>query len=484
MNQNQYWSKVEEFKLSCNDIPDTVVRLRSGLEYIKQQKYDGVVALTASILQNELSGENSWVKKCDIANLLVDTYRSRGTVYKAIAETAEVLQWTPKFANGKYPFAFQPKYYEEDNSGYIDLNKYEIESLFSIVQLCSGERHYTKKESDAVKLYLYLKSDIRIKNRGARSRWYRRYSITGDYGLAATLGFKPSYDRGIKTALSLLEEVGLLTYTSDVVAPNKAGKCLVVNAMMCDKENFWYSADYQSKIGKQGFSIFKQGPQSPTSMSIGNSNENIDYNDNEDIQDSGPMFPSFAPRYDFVNSGQESVNNFHINNNNSHFSESVDRDKLKQAFGISDDSAIDEVIAIENEDSVASLPHHQSLSPIVTSSPKNSNNKEITINNTTIDMSKVKGAIPFGPIDWNVHSSTEEHLTLFSEILDVKYNKESKKEEWNNLTAEEQSNMAYDILRELNFYPQDIAIFIKVVNAKIGDNIEDLVANAPSSSII
>lgn len=320
MNQNQYWSKVEKFKLSCNDIPDTVVRLRSGLEYIKQQKYDGVVALTASILQNELSGENSWVKKCDIANLLVDTYRSRGTVYKAIAETAEVLQWTPKFANGKYPFAFQPKYYEEDNSGYIDLNKYEIESLFSIVQLCSGERHYTKKESDAIKLYLYLKSDIRIKNGGARSRWYRRYSITGDYGLAATLGFKPSYDRGIKTALSLLEEVGLLTYTSDVVAPNKAGKCLVVNAMMCDKENFWYSADYQSKNRKQGFSIFKQGPQSPTSMSadsvanapssamaIGNNNEDIDYNNNEDIQDSGPMSPSSAESYSSVNSGQDSV---------------------------------------------------------------------------------------------------------------------------------------------------------------------------------
>lgn len=222
-----------KYQIECNN------------KILENRDYDAYVALLAAFLAyDDVVGTKSILKKD-----LYDFYQancpaSKPTVYKRINNTIDAVGWFVDKSGRNNIIDLSLGRYINSNietkvRGYIVLSPLEILSLLDL------------KDPTAIKVYLKLKQKNALTVGKGRDLKQRMVTITGQWGLAATLGFAPTNRKTILEALQLLQQHYLINYTSGLVRENMRGKYVLINAIMGDSSKRWIS--YNLKTYSEGY---------------------------------------------------------------------------------------------------------------------------------------------------------------------------------------------------------------------------------------
>lgn len=202
-------------------------------ELLEDRGYNGLVALVAKLVS--LYCDDRIIPK----KYLYDAYRgltnsTKDTIEKRIVSTIEAVGWTIEVrGTDEYIDTNIVQVVDENGKkkprGYIKLTPLEAEQLLKT------------KDSTAIKTYLRI-SQLNSGYVNDREKIYlRKVTITGENGLAKSLGYSTSNSRSIKKALEKLQDNYLIAYTGNQYNENNRGKYILINALLGDSEKRWVS---------------------------------------------------------------------------------------------------------------------------------------------------------------------------------------------------------------------------------------------------
>lgn len=202
-------------------------------ELLEDRGYDGLVALVSKLVS--LYCDDRIIPK----KYLYDACRgltnsTKDTIEKRIDSTIEAVGWTIEVRGTDEYIDTNIVHVVDENGkkkprGYIKLTPLEAEQLLKI------------KDSTAIKTYLRI-SQLNSGYVNDREKIYlRKVTITGENGLAKSLGYSTSNSRSIKKALEKLQDNYLIAYTGNQYNENNRGKYILINALLGDSEKRWVS---------------------------------------------------------------------------------------------------------------------------------------------------------------------------------------------------------------------------------------------------